>query len=264
MALVSPTERNAWFQAAPGVVLTATQIAFLDLIQPWVERVIYSVIGYTLEAGTATEFLPPSGGQKPPIEFGIDIGWDLVGGVAMPRSRMDPANSLLALSYLPVRSITSVYENISAWVQGDSNGTWPSSSLLPASAYRLDYSEAGLCSTGLLLRTVGTWTTVPRCVKVTYSYGYSGGEIAGTGLGEVKLALLEGLGWWWGKALQRSNAIKSNMQTALSLTIRDFSVTLGSPDMMSGADKGAWALNMLGPTTLQMLMKRVNLAQYFR
>lgn len=116
----------------------------------------------------------------------------------------------------------------------------------------------------MLVRTVGTWTTVPRCVKVTYAYGYSSLEVAGTGLGEVKLAVLEGLGWWWAKALQRSNAIRSNMQTALSLTIRDFSVTLGSPDMMNGADKGSWALNVLGPTSLQLLMKKVSLAQYFR
>jgi hypothetical protein len=155
-----------------------------------------------------------------------------------------------------------VYENLSAWVQGDANGTWPTSSLLPTTSYRLDFNEAGISRSGQIIRTVGTWITVPRCVKVTYVGGYSTAEINAS-FGHLKMAVLEAIGWWWGKALMRSNGVRSNMQSALSLTIRDFSVSFGNPDG-GGQASGSWAQNVLGPSTLQLLMKFVNLTQYFR
>lgn len=258
--IVQTADITAWFQAAKNVTLTSAQNVFLALIQPWVETVVGRVVGYEFVQGTYTEFLPPTGGERQPIEFGIDIGWDMVGGVAMPRSRMDPGASVLQLTKVPVRSVASVYENLAAWVAGTPNGDWPTA--LPARSYRLDMSEPDLCKNGQLIRLVGSWITSPRCVKVTYTFGYTQAEIDAS-YGDIKMAVLEGLGWWWGKAMQRSNAIRSNMNAALQLTIRDFSVALGPVEQL-GQGPGQWAQNVLGPTALLILLKYVNMAQYFR
>lgn len=260
MALVTDGERAAWFESARNVSLTNAHKAFLDLIQPWVEAAVYQVIGYPLEQAEYTEFLPSTGGERPPLEFGIDVGWDRIGGVVMPRSRMDPSFGLIQLSRLPVRSVTSVYENLGAWVTGAADGDWPASSLLPATAYRLDFSEPGLCKNGRLIRIVGSWPTSPRTVKATYTAGYTAEEI-GTTYGQVKLAALEALAWWWGKAMRRSATVKSNFLMAMNLTIRDFSATFGDPSML-GNQPGNWAVSVLGPESLNILLAFVNFSRF--
>lgn len=267
MALVTSAERLAWFQSARGVTLTAAQTTFLDLIQPWVEQACYLVIGYPVEQATFTEFLPASSGERPPLEFGIDVGWDRIGGVVMPRSRMDPSSGVLQLTRLPVRSVTSVYENLGAWTTGVTDGYWPTASLLPATGYRLDMSEPGLSRNGRLIRTVGSWLTTPRCVKVTYVAGYASGEISGGtasgtfGPGPLKMAVLDTLGWWWGKAMRRSASVNSNMLLAFNLTIRDFNVTLGDPAGL-GRPAGDWMNSILSPEAQNLLMGMLNMAKY--
>jgi len=261
VSIVPAADRAAWFQAAKGVTLTAAQVTFLDYLQPMVEQVVCQVCGYQFEAGTYTEYLPAPGAERPPLEFGIDVGWDRVGGVVMPRSRMDPSSGFLQLTRLPARSVTSVYENLAAWTTGATDGDWPAASLLPTTAYRLDMTRPGMSKSGRLIRAVGSWLTSPRCVKVTYAYGYSAGEFGGE-FAPVKMAVLEALGWWWGKALRRSAGIRSNMTTAMQLSIRDFSVTMGDPSAMSAAP-GQWAQNVLGPEALGLLTGFVNMAKYF-
>jgi len=262
MAVVTAPERLAWFQSARNVTLSVAQLAFLDTIQPWVENVVARVVGYDIEQGTVTEFLPSPGGERPPLEFGIDVGWDRLGGVVMPRSRMDPAQGVLQLSRLPVRSVTSVYENLAAWTTGAADGDWPAAALLPAGAYRLDMDEPGLCKSGRLVRTVGSWLTTPRGVKVTYVAGYTAGELAAD-MGAVKMAVLMGLGYWWGKSMRLSAGIRGNMTTALNLAVRDFSVALGDPSQM-GAGPGPWAQGVLGPESLAILVGLVNMGKWFR
>jgi hypothetical protein len=264
MAFLLQSDYTAWFQSAKNVTLTNAQLTFLGTILPWVESVAWQVIGYPLPESEFTEFLPAGGTEKPPVSWGIDIGWDMMGGVAVPQQRGGWESQALQLSRLPVRSITSVYEYLAAWSAGTANGDWPSTALLPASAYRLDMAEVGICRSGRLVRQWGAWTTAARAVKVTYTHGYTAAEIlAGTdNLGVVKIALNEALGWWWGKAMRRSQAIKSNMLSALQLSIRDFSATLGDPSQI-GNQNGAWASAILGPESLGILMNYVNMNKYF-
>lgn len=260
MSLISQAEYTAWFQSSKNVTLTSAQLTFLATIVPWVEAAIYQTIGYTLEQATYTEFLPSTGGERPPLEFGIDIGWDRIGSVVMPRNRMDPSSGMLQLSNLPARSITSVYENMAAWTAGTDDGDWPSTSLLDASAYRLDKDAPGISKNGRLIRTVGGWPSTPRVVKVTYVAGYTALEIS-TNYGQIKLAAFESLGWWWGKAMRRSAGSKANGLTAMQLAIRDFSATFGDPSMI-GQTPGVWAQNVLSPEALNILMPFVNMRKY--
>jgi len=262
MALLSDAEVRTWFQAARGVLLTAPQLQFLGTIRGWVESAINRVVGYPLVESTYTEFLAAAGGERPPLEFGIDVGWDRIGTVVMPRSRVDQAQGYLQLTRLPVRAVTSVYENLAAWTTGATNGNWPEACLLPATAYRLDMAVPDRCDSGRLVRVVGCWASSPRSVKVTYTAGLSGAEIEADH-GQVKAAALDSLGWWWQKAMVRSASIKSNMLTALQLTVRDFSVTLGDPAKF-GAGDGAWAHNVLSPFALNVLAIYATMTKYFR
>lgn len=256
--IVLPAERLAWFQSQRNVTLTPASVSFLDQIQPWIERACWNFIGYTLEQATYTEFLPTPSAERPPLSYGIDIGWDLIGGTAMPRTRTDLYEGGLHLSNLPVRSITSVYENLAAWTGGEANGSWPASSLLDARAYRLDFAEPGLCKSGRLFRVVGGWSSTPRAVKVTYVAGYTQAEID-AGFGPAKLAVLEALGWWWGKAQRASASSKTQGMTALNLSIRDFAVTLGLSG--TGSDPSA-AQNVLPPSALLILMPLINYKKF--
>ena len=187
--IVQPTERNDWFKAQPGVTLSSAMIAFLDTIQPGVESACWSVIGYKLEQATYTEFYPSAGAERPPLNFGIDIGWDMIGNVAMPRSRTDLYEGAVTLKNLPVRSVSAVYENLAAWTSGVANGNWPAASQLPPESYRLDMESAGMCKTGRLYRTVGGWPSTPRSMRVTYTAGYTQGEIDADH-GMVKFAVM--------------------------------------------------------------------------
>lgn len=258
--IVPVQERTGWFQAQAGITLTAAHQAFLNTLQPQVEQVCWKVIGYNPAQATYTEFYPGPQAQRPPLNFGIDIGWDMVGNVAMPRSRTDLTEGAIVLKTLPVRSVGAVYENLAAWTGGDANGNWPAASLLPATAYRLDMEEEGLCKSGRLYRTVGGWPSTPRCVKVTYTAGWTQAEIDDT-QADLKLAVLLGLMWWWGKAMRASNSTKAMGLTALQMAIRDFSVTLGDPNAMN-ANKGEWAFQVLGPDSMALLQAHVNMAKY--
>lgn len=260
MALITSGERLAWFQSAKNVTLAAGQITFLDTIQPWVETAVQLIIGYPLEQATYTEFLPTAGGERPPLEFGIDIGWDRIGGVVMPRSRQDPSQGVLLLSRIPVRSVTSVYENIAAWTTGATDGDWPTTSLVPSTGYRLEMKEPGLCASGRLIRTVGSWPTSPRVVKLTYVAGYTAPEIA-TGFGDVKMAVLMSLGWWFAKSNAASLSAKGNGFIGTQVAIRDFSVTLGLANQI-GAVPGTWVHNIIPPEAANLLMGRINMAKY--
>lgn len=260
MPIVPKDERTAWFRSRAGVTLTAAHDAFLDWLAPTVEVCIWAVIGYDITQQTTTEFLPQSNGERPPLEFGIDVGWDRIGGVVMPRSRMDPSQGVLTVSRLPVRSVTSVYENIVAWTTGATNGNWPASSLLPITAYRADMAEENLCKNGRIYRTVGSWPTVPRTVKITYVAGYTQAEIDTT-QSDLKLAELETLGWWWGKAMRRSNSVKTMGLAFTQVGIRDFSASVADPSQIS-SNPGVWANNVLSPEALNILGRRVNMARF--
>lgn len=261
--IVASAERSAWFQSAKGVTLTGNNLAFMDMIQPWVERAVAQVLGYKsqygLGQGSYTEFLPAPGSERAAVVYGIDLGWDKVGGTVVPRGLASQESRIL-LSTVPVRSITSVYENYSAWAQGTPDGDWPATALLAPTGYRLDLTEPGISMSGALFRQVGNWSTSPRTVKVTYVAGYTQAEIDAR-WPMFKAATLDSLGWWMQKAMLRSQGLKANGLVALNLSIRDFSVTLGDPAKLGMSD-GAWAQNILSPFSLSILAKHVDFTQY--
>ena len=259
MIIDLPT-RTAWLQSASNVIVSSTQNTFLNIIQPWVEQVVWKVLGYSLEQNTYTEYVPSALSERPPLSFGLDVGWDLVGGVVLPRSRTDAFEGSVQLSNLPIRSITTIYENVAAWTGGTLNGDWPAESLLPPTAYRLDMQTDGLCLSGRVYRIVGAWSSISRSVKVTYTAGYTQAEIDAS-FGPVKMAVLMGLNWWLGKAVTRSKAMKNGGMIPYQVAVRDFSATLGDPSGMS-ATPGPWAQNVLGPESLMMLAQYQNLAKY--
>lgn len=258
--IVDAKYRRDWFQAAKNVSLNAAQVAFLDAIQPGVEQVCWTFLGYSPEQATYTEFLPSVLSERPPLNYGIDVGWDVVGGTAVSRSRTDTVESGVQLSAVPVRSVVSVYENTGAWTTGEPDGYWPASTLLPASTYRLDMQSPGLCKSGRLVRVYGTWFSNPRSIKVTYVAGYTQTEIDAQ-FAPLKLAVVMALNWWYARALRQSRSVPANGMTPYQVSIRDFSVSMGDPNGI-GAGDGPWAQNVLGPESLTLLWNFVNMAKF--
>lgn len=256
--IVTQAEYTAWLQAAAGTTLTAAQLTFLGVIHPWVERVVWRVLGYSLEQATHTEYLPQPGAERYAAGWWNGGWFDSVGGWAVQQGQWARGEGVLQLTNVPARSITSVYENPAAYAAGTVGGDWPTTSLLPATAYRLDANPAGVGWTGFVVRTLGTWAAAPRTVKVTYVAGFSQAEID-AGYGDVKMAILQALAWWFGRATLGSKAVKGGGVTAMQLSIRDFSVTLGNP-MQMAAGAGGWAQNVLGPDALNLLMGFINVA----
>ena len=92
----------------------------------------------------------------------------------------------LPLLNTPIRSITTVYENPTAWLNPDyPNGDWfsmPQYLLVEGTDYAVDWDgldENGndICLSGFLFRIGGIWALTARSVRVTYVGGYTATEL---------------------------------------------------------------------------------------
>ena len=179
MSIVQSSDITTYMQVA-GFTLTAAQSAFLTLMQPMIEAAVQRFVGYEIAQATYTEYHP----ERPPQPYldGDDlvVGWEMVGGTAMPRLRGDRSGAVIQLRRIPARVIVSVYENPAAWGTGVADGSWPTASLVPTNTYYIDESEVQLSWTGQLYRFAGVWSQAHRSVQVTYTAGLTAGELAGT------------------------------------------------------------------------------------
>jgi hypothetical protein len=104
----------------------------------------------------------------------------------------------LQLTELPVRSITSLYEDSGAY-GGQAPGAFAAESLLvEGTDFYRDLDRSGLCKSGLLWKVAGGWSSEPRSIKVTYVAGYTADELAGkpgevASAADIKLAVLSGM-----------------------------------------------------------------------
>lgn len=159
-------------------VITTLQQAVLTQLRPAAERLVKEHVGYEIEQATHIEFHPVlnrSVEGDPMVE-----GYEGSTGGAVPVYwGQDDARSIY-LDQLPLRSITSVCENISAW--DTAGGSWPAGNDLSEGAdFRADYelvlSGQNLSWSGALVKNYGTWPRVARSVRVEYVAGLSATEL---------------------------------------------------------------------------------------
>lgn len=155
---------------------TTKQLGLMNLLHRSVERTIKTYLGYAVEQASHTELLPDGNVDQDDYrdEFLDVLGETVVGG-----NRRSTGSCRLQLTELPVRSITSVYEDTSA-MAGQASGAFAAATLLTAGThYYLDVIRTGLSKNGHLIRIGTHWPVTGRTVKVTYSGGYSAAELRG-------------------------------------------------------------------------------------
>lgn len=203
MSIVSVTEYTNYLQAANGITVPASGLTALAQLLGAIEKAVKKFLGFNVEQATYTEYYPEVGYsniESDPLVAGYDMS---VGGVAYPYRLGDFSRSILQLRELPVRSITSIYENSAAWLTA--GGSWPAGTLVDPAVYYLDIVQSGYSWTGQIIRNVGTWTPVRRAIQVTYVAGLTAGEIDSE-FPQVKLAILVALAWAYTEAVRFSRA----------------------------------------------------------
>lgn len=155
--------------------LSATEDALLNMIKPMAETVVrrYCQTGITQQS--YTHLLP----WADPIA--VRDGW----GFGSPH-RDTYVNNLafggsrgLQLPEFPVRSITSLYEDQSAFAGTASGAFGSASELVEGTDFFPDYDQSGLCHSGILWRVNTMWRSRPGSIQVTYTAGYTQAELRG-------------------------------------------------------------------------------------
>jgi hypothetical protein len=156
--------------AALGKGNTATdeEVAAARAAQYWAERSVKKYLLSGVEQATYQEVLP--NGQLYRYTDDDLTRFEEIGGQVVAYS-YEQMTDRLPLGETPVRSVTAVYETYT-----EGGGGWPAGSLLDPSAYYLDAREVGLSQTGHVVR-LGSWSSVPRSVKVVYVAGYTADEL---------------------------------------------------------------------------------------
>lgn len=210
MSIVVDADIQAYFEVNGFSTSGAATTAFLALIRPAVEAAVKRFLTYDPEQATHVEFHPELNPKPLYGESDFVNSYDKIGSYIAQVNRGGRVNSVLQLKHIPVRTITSVYENVVAFTTGNPEGDFPAASLLPASYYRLDISESQLSWTGHLFRNYGNWLGEARTVKVTYVSGLTALELASSKYSSIKLATLVAIAHHWSGQLQRLQTLKNN------------------------------------------------------
>ncbi len=175
--ILSDDELDAYLATVPDVVLTAPMTAEIRKMRNEVEGKIADILGYSIAQATYTEYYPRSTFPSQVNGDALNVGRIQVTNQIGNLESGQVWKGQLSLLALPVRSIQSVNENPNAWTTGVTDGDWPASTLLAATAYRLDMAKPGFSKSGILVRNFGHWPNELGVIRVSYTAGYTDGEI---------------------------------------------------------------------------------------
>lgn len=242
-----------------GMEVPTSGQALLTLIQPMIEALIEERLGYAVAQTTYTEFYPVGETNRYTQDEPNVLQYEKTpSGQIVGTSRWSREQKYLQLATIPVRSITSVYENYAAWNGGTADGDWPAATLQDASSYRLDLDSAGFSWTGQLIKNYGVWPAQQRCVKVTYVAGFTSGELAAKYSG-IKMATLIALQDAYIDIVSKS-ATGGLGGIPSSVGIEDFSVSFNSIASQTG---GMSSMVALSPRASAMLQPYIRMRKYF-
>lgn len=144
---------------------TDDELEIIGILHPMVERAVRSEIQSGVTQDTYTHYLP--GAEGTPPERRISTKYT------------PPKPNILTLPEFPVRSITSVHEDSSAYANSGSSPWGSETELTEGTDFYVDYDQSGLSMSGMLITLGSGWCTTPRSIKVVYTAGWSEAEIAG-------------------------------------------------------------------------------------
>lgn len=166
-----------------------------DLL-PMAQSAVEDFLGYELEQASHTEYYPRDL-AAPQLGRNEGIPYLTSSDRLQFFSGVSGEAKVLTLDNLPLRSVTSIYEDPSGYF-GTVAGSFGSGTLLTEGTdFAPMYEQAGLCRSGSILRISGTWATEPGSIKVTYSSGWSATEIDARERAKIKRAIWLTLHHYW-------------------------------------------------------------------
>lgn len=175
--ILSPAECRVLLKLHASI--TDYEEALLNMMIPAAQAAVSSVLGYDPEHATRKELLPTIGSQH----VAESDEWRSDGSLAYRASQgIGIHDNLLYCKFVPVRSVTSLYEDSDAR-HGKRSGAF-ATQLVEGTGFVPEYdqfdSDGNELSTSGILRRIGTtWPTLPGTVKVEYVAGYTRDELNG-------------------------------------------------------------------------------------
>lgn len=241
-------------------ISAAADLRLLNMIHADVEWLVKDFLGTGIEQATFTEYYPdPTFGPIPDRLADTDT-YTISAGKAIPVEAGRYDGQMLRLRNVPVRSVTSVHENDAAWDQATSGTpSFPSGTLLTQGTdYIADFKEAGLCTTGFLIRRSGQWTTLERCIQVVYVAGWTATEL-NTRFPRARMAIRAAVIQKFGEIkTQQSSASGSSGGVITSESLDGWSA---SYDVSSTSERYG-LVEQLPPAAARILEPAMNYAKY--
>jgi len=188
--------------------VTDPEDSLLMMLAPMVERSVKGFVGYSVEQATHTHYLPRDrrgGNIDPAVRY-----YDVRGGRAVGATVGGVAEAaMLLVPELPLRSITNLYEDTSAYAGQGSGDFAASTELTSGDDFYVQYEPAGLCKSGIIHRTAGYWPARNGTVKVVYVAGYTQAELSTGIAADIKLACLLGIQHAFGQRGESAGTIKA-------------------------------------------------------
>ena len=134
---------------------------------------------YDPVSATRTEYLPSADDLGDSWWINDPGVWDSNGVEAFFTSYGGSTSDQLQVTHIPIRSITTIHEDVNAYGDQES-GDFPASTLLTSGThYYHDIDTTGLCKSGIIYRRSGSWSDRARTIKVVYVAGYTMNEFQG-------------------------------------------------------------------------------------
>jgi len=176
--ILSPAEARVLLNLHDSI--TSHELAMLNMLLPAAQSAVASTLGYDPEHGTRKELLP----TLPTQQVAESDEWRSDGSRAYYASHsIGVHDNLLYCKFVPIRSVTSLYEDSDAR-HGKRSGAFETQ-LTEGVGFVPEYDQFDsdgneLASSGILRRVGTTWPTLPGTVKVEYVAGYTRDELNGT------------------------------------------------------------------------------------
>lgn len=221
-------------------------LGLLGMLMPLVERTIKQHVGFNIVQTTYTDELYPTHAKQ----LGGGDFLEVSGGkVLIGRSR--GASNQLQLQQLPVRSITTIHEDLSA-DSGDASGAFAAATLLTLGTdFYIDRDiDSGISWSGILVRKAAGWSAIPRTIKTTYIAGLTEAELNDE-YSDIKLASLYAMGKFFNEIKTNQDSTGLGAGAVLSRSMGDTSVTFDS-----GAQTANSGLTIDLPATSKVLLQK--------
>lgn len=183
MSIATLSEARSWLGISSSY--TADDTFILNILLAAVDRIFADFLGFSVSEATRTEYYPPRVNltQRDALVDGYErSGTNKV----IPVDRYRNERRVVMLRHLPVTEIVSVYEDPDAW---NTDPPTFATLLTAGDDYSLDIDQNDASQTGFLVRNTGPWTAGERCVKVTYTAGYTASQL-GDAYAQLKYAYL--------------------------------------------------------------------------